>query len=123
MQKTYAGFMTAKGRLIEEMRKKGQTYKPKGSEASSTHESDYGGKRQPFKHPAPIGQKRSGEFCHSRNICMTYRQTTSAYIAAMKDITLLLRIHWDGSQHALWVCRRNWSIQASDQEERSCSRR
>lgn len=69
--------MTAKGRLIEEMRKKGQTYKPKGSGASSVHESDYGGKRQPFKHPAPIGQKRSGDFCHSRlsdlpanNICL-----------------------------------------------------
>lgn len=117
--------MTAKGRLIEEMRKKGQTYKPKGSGASSVHESDYGGKRQPFKHPAPIGQKRSGESATAG--CLTYQQTTSASIAVVTHLrghsaVVVRRKGWL-TACCVGVCRRNWSIQASGQEERSCSRR
>ena len=63
LQERCGSFMTAKGRLIEDMRKKGQTYRPSDHTASSSQNSGQPCQQKvpPFKKPAAAGQKRSGQ--------------------------------------------------------------
>ena len=92
LQERFGSFMTAKGRLIEEMRKKGQTYRPHDAAPSSSQEPGSrtgAGLHRPFKNPALAGQKRSGQVSQKRQ-----HRITSCFVSEADDslyMCLLIR--------------------------------
>lgn len=72
LQGTVNSFKTAKAIMLEDMRKKGQTYRPQAGPSSQEADRHPSAAQAPFKRlgPAKPSQKRAGEFCwHQLAMC------------------------------------------------------
>ena len=65
LQGTVNSFKTAKAIMLEDMRRKGQTYRPQAGPSSQEADRHPSAAQAPFKRlgPAKPSQKRAGEFC------------------------------------------------------------